>query len=113
MVHLQIQKEGGLEVDSLLPTVAVAEGRLEVDRLAGREVYAEMDSLLSTVAVAEVGRLADRELYLDLDDLLPTVAVAEGRLETVDRLPAPSVVAIVGRGDWLCLDSSLVVGGSR
>ena len=53
---------------------------------------------MSTVAVAEVDRLADRELYLDLDDLPPTAAVAEGRLETVDRLPAPSVVAIVGRG---------------
>ena len=82
MAHLQIQKEG----------------RLEVDRFAGRAVYPEMDSRLSTVAVAEVDRLADRELYLDLDDLLPTVAVAEGRLETVDTLPAPSVVAIVGRG---------------
>ena len=94
MAHLQTQKEGGLEVDSLQSTVVVA----EVDRLAGREVYPERDSRLSTVAVAEVDRLADRELYLDLDDLLPTVAVAEGRLETVDRLPAPSVVAIVGRG---------------
>ena len=98
MAHLQIQKEGGLEVDRLLPTVAVAGGRLEMDRLAGREVYPEIDSRLSTVAVAEVDRLADRELYLDLDDLLSPVAVAEGRLETVDRLPAPSVVAIVGRG---------------
>ena len=33
MAHLQIQKEGGLEVDSLLPTVVVAEvDRLEVDK---------------------------------------------------------------------------------
>ena len=113
MAHLQIHKEGGLEVDSLLPTVAAAEGTLEVDRLAGRAVYPGMDSRLPTVAVAEVDRLADRELYLDLDDLLPTVAVAEGRLETVDRLPAPSVVAIVGRGGLLCLDSPLVVVVSR
>ena len=98
--HLQLQGEGGFEVDGLLSTVVVAEEKLEVDRLAGREVYPEMDSLLSTAAVAEVDRLAGRELNLDLDDLLPaTVAVAEGRLlETVDRLPAPSVVAIVGRG---------------
>ena len=78
-------------MDGVLPTVAVAEGTLEVDRLAGRE------------------------LNLDLDDLLPaTVAVAEGRLlETVDRLPAPFVVAIVGRGVYLRLDSLLVVAGSR
>ena len=111
MAHLQLQGEGGLEVDGVLPTVAVAEGTLEVDRLAGREVYPEMDSLLSTVGVFEVDRLADRELYLDLDGLLPTAAVAEGRLETVDRLPAPSVVAIVGRGVYLRLDSLLVVVG--
>ena len=48
-------------MDGVLPTVVVAEGTLEVDRLAGREVYPETDSLLSTVAVAEVDRLADRE----------------------------------------------------
>ena len=48
-----------------------------------------------------------------MDDLPPTAAVAEGRLETVDRLPAPSVVAIVGRGGYLRLDSLLVVVGGR
>ena len=58
MAHLQLQGEGGFEVDGLLSTVVVAEERLEVDRLAGREVYPEMDSLLSTAAVAEVDRLA-------------------------------------------------------
>ena len=104
MAHLQLHGEGRLEVDSLPSIVAVAEGmlevdRLEVDRVAGRELYLGLDSLLSTVAVVEVHRLADRELYLDLDGPLSTVAVADGRLETVDRgLPAPSVVAIVGRG---------------
>ena len=104
MAHLQLQGEGRLEVDSLPSIVAVAEGmlevdRLEVDRVAGRELYLGLDSLLSTVAVVEVHRLADRELYLDLDGPLSTVAVADGRLETVDRgLPAPSVVANVGRG---------------
>ena len=106
MAHLQLQGEGRLEVDSLPSIVAVAEGmlevdRLEVDRVAGRELYLGLDSLLSTVAVVEVPRhrLADRELYLDLDGPLSIVAVADGRLETVDRgLPAPSVLAIVGRG---------------
>ena len=105
MAHLQLQEEGRLEVDSLLSVVAVAEGmlevnRLEVDRVAGMELYLGLDSLLSTVAVVEVPRhrLADRELYLDLDGPLSIVAVADGRLETVDRgLPAPPVVAIVGR----------------
>ena len=101
MAHLQLQGEGRLEVDSLPSIVAVAEGMLEVDRVAGRELYLGLDSLLSTVAVVEVPRhrLADRELYLDLDGPLSIVAVADGRLETVDRgLPAPSVLAIVGRG---------------
>ena len=102
MVHLQLQGEGRLEVDDLevdrLEVDSLEVDRLEVDRVAGRELYLGLDSLLSTVAVVEVHRLADRELYLDLDGPLSTVAVADGRLETVDRgLPAPSVVAIVGR----------------
>ena len=105
MAHLQLQGKGRLEVDDLevdrLEVDSLEVDRLEVDRVAGRELYLGLDSLLSTVAVVEVPRhrLADRELYLDLDGPLSIVAVADGRLETVDRgLPAPSVLAIVGRG---------------
>ena len=98
MAHLQLQGEGRLEVDDL-EVEKLEVDSLEVDRLeVDRELYFGLDSLLSTVAVVEVHRLADRELYLDSDGPLSTVAVADGRLETVDRgLPAPSVVAIVGR----------------